>query len=174
MLQRAMIAMALALQPRLLIADEPSTALDVTVQAQILRLLRRLQAEFGMALILITHDLGVIAGIADDVMVMYAGQAMEYAPRRALFRQPSHPYTSGLLASLPRVEETGGRLAAIAGQPPSLIDPPSGCPFHPRCPQVFDRCRLEQPPFIAVPLVPGHEASCWLLDPATEGSRNLP
>ncbi len=140
MLQRAMIAMALALRPRLLIADEPTTALDVTVQAQILRLMRRLQSDFGMAIILITHDLGVIAGVADDVMVMYAGQAMEHAPRRGLFRQPSHPYTAGLLGSLPRLNAVSDRLTAIAGQPPSLIRPPSGCPFHPRCPQVMDHC----------------------------------
>ena len=150
MLQRAMIAMALALRPRLLIADEPTTALDVTVQAQILRLMRRLQSDFGMAIILITHDLGVIAGVADDVMVMYAGQAMEHAPRRGLFRQPSHPYTAGLLASLPRLNAVSDRLTAIAGQPPSLIRPPSGCPFHPRCPQVMDHCSTQSPPFFAV------------------------
>ena len=164
MLQRAMIAMALALRPRLLIADEPTTALDVTVQAQILRLMRRLQSDFGMAIILITHDLGVIAGIADDVMVMYAGQAMEHAPRRGLFRQPSHPYTEGLLASLPRVNAVSDRLTAISGQPPSLIRPPSGCPFHPRCPQVMDHCRTQSPPFFAVGGDEGHEAACWLLD----------
>src|SRR4029453_3343281 len=143
MLQRAMIAMALALRPRLLIADEPTTALDVTVQAQILRLMRRLQSDFGMAIILITHDLGVIAGIADDVMVMYAGQAMEHAPRRGLFRQPSPPYTAGLLASLPRINAVSDRLTAISGQPPSLIKPPSGCPFHPRCPRVMDICSTQ-------------------------------
>ena len=164
MLQRAMIAMALALHPRLLIADEPTTALDVTVQAQILRLMRRLQSDFGMAIILITHDLGVIAGVADDVMVMYAGQAMEHAPRRGLFRQPSHPYTAGLLASLPRLNAVSDRLTAIAGQPPSLIRPPSGCPFHPRCPQVMDHCSTQSPPFFAVGGDQGHEAACWLLD----------
>ena len=164
MLQRAMIAMALALRPRLLIADEPTTALDVTVQAQILRLMRRLQSDFGMAIILITHDLGVIAGVADDVMVMYAGQAMEHAPRRGLFQQPSHPYTAGLLASLPRLNAVSDRLTAIAGQPPSLIRPPSGCPFHPRCPQVMDHCITQSPPFFAVGGDQGHEAACWLLD----------
>ena len=164
MLQRAMIAMALALRPRLLIADEPTTALDVTVQAQILRLMRRLQSDFGMAIILITHDLGVIAGVADDVMVMYAGQAMEHAPRHGLFRQPSHPYTAGLLASLPRLNAVSDRLTAIAGQPPSLIRPPSGCPFHPRCPQVMDHCSTQTPPFFAVGGDQGHEAACWLLD----------
>jgi len=165
MLQRAMIAMALALQPRLLIADEPTTALDVTVQAQIMRLMRRLQNEFGMAIILITHDLGVIAGVADEIVVMYAGQVMEQASRHGLFRQPSHPYTSGLLGSLPRVDASGERLDAIAGQPPSLIHPPSGCPFHPRCPQVMDRCAQEMPTFMTVPGTEAHRSACWLLDP---------
>jgi oligopeptide/dipeptide ABC transporter ATP-binding protein len=164
MLQRAMIAMALALQPRLLIADEPTTALDVTVQAQIMRLMRRLQSEFGMAIILITHDLGVIAGVADDVVVMYAGQVMEQASRYGLFRQPSHPYTTGLLGSLPRVNSSDERLTAIAGQPPSLIHPPSGCPFHPRCPQVMDRCVSSVPEFMAVPGTEAHRSACWLLD----------
>ena len=165
MLQRAMIAMALALQPRLLIADEPTTALDVTVQAQIMRLMRRLQSEFGMAIILITHDLGVIAGVADEVVVMYAGQVMEQASRHGLFREPSHPYTAGLLGSLPRIHASGARLTAIAGQPPSLIRPPSGCPFHPRCPHVMDRCISMRPPFMAVPAAEAHRSACWLLDP---------
>ena len=168
MLQRAMIAMALAMQPRLLIAYEPTTALDVTVQAQILRLLRRLQSEFGMAIIMITHDLGVIASVADDVLVMYAGQVMERATRHGLFRQPSHPYTLGLLGSIPRLNASGTRLIAIPGQPPSLIDPPLGCPFHPRCPQVMDRCSVEAPPFLAVPTLERHDSACWLLDESTE------
>jgi oligopeptide/dipeptide ABC transporter ATP-binding protein len=167
MLQRAMIAMALALQPRLLIADEPTTALDVTVQAQIMRLMRRLQSEFGMAIILITHDLGVIAGVADEVVVMYAGQVMEQASRHGLFRQPSHPYTAGLLGSLPRVNSSGEHLTAIAGQPPSLIHPPSGCPFHPRCPHVMDRCISTMPAFMTVPGAELHRSACWLLDPET-------
>lgn len=166
MLQRAMIAMALSLQPRLLIADEPTTALDVTVQAQILRLMRRLQAEFGMAIILITHDLGVIAGTADEILVMYAGEVMEQASRHELFRHPSHPYTAGLLGSLPRVTSSVERLTAIAGQPPSLIHPPDGCPFHPRCPQVMDRCRNAVPAFFPVPGDDLHRSACWLLDPA--------
>jgi peptide/nickel transport system ATP-binding protein len=165
MLQRAMIAMALALQPRLLIADEPTTALDVTVQAQIVRLMRRLQSEFGMAIILITHDLGVIAGVADEIVVMYAGQVMEQASRHGLFRQPSHPYTSGLLGSLPHIDASEERLTAIAGQPPSLIHPPPGCPFHPRCPQVMDRCSREMPTFMTVPGAETHRSACWLLDP---------
>jgi oligopeptide/dipeptide ABC transporter ATP-binding protein len=161
MLQRAMIAMALALEPRLLIADEPTTALDVTVQAQILRLLRRLQRELGMALIMITHDLGVIAEIADDVVVMYAGRAMEVAPRRELFRAPSHPYTQGLFASIPRAERDDRRLTPIAGQPPSLIVPPLGCPFQPRCPLAFERCG-ETPPLFAVLGDERRRSACWL------------
>jgi len=169
MLQRAMIAMALALQPRLLIADEPTTALDVTVQAQIVRLMQRLQGELGMAIIMITHDLGVIAGMADEVFVMYAGQIMEQASRYGLFRQPSHPYTTGLLGSLPRVTASDEPLTAIAGQPPSLIHPPSGCPFHPRCPQVMERCSHETPAFFAVPDSEPHRSACWLLDPASVG-----
>jgi oligopeptide/dipeptide ABC transporter ATP-binding protein len=171
MLQRSMIAMALALNPRLLIADEPTTALDVTVQAQILRLMRRLQREFSMAMILITHDLGVIAGIADDVMVMYAGQAMEHATRHGLFRRPSHPYTEGLLGSLPRLGGGPRRLTSIAGQPPSLIGPPAGCPFHPRCPHVMERCSIDAPPFLAVP-GEAHESACWLHDPKTASGRS--
>jgi oligopeptide/dipeptide ABC transporter ATP-binding protein len=170
MLQRSMIAMALALKPRLLIADEPTTALDVTVQAQILRLMRQLQQELGMAIILITHDLGVIAGVADDVIVMYAGQVMEHATRRGLFHQPSHPYTSGLLESLPAVNSSRERLTAIPGQPPSLINPPSGCPFHARCPRVMDRCIHEHPPFFKVPGPAIHESSCWLLEQTAESA----
>jgi peptide/nickel transport system ATP-binding protein len=164
MLQRSMIAMALALNPRLLIADEPTTALDVTVQAQIIRLMRRLQQEFGTAIIMITHDLGVIAEIADDVMVMYGGKVMEHATRRGLFKQPSHPYTEGLLASIPRVDAYGGRLTPIPGQPPSLISPPQGCPFHPRCAQAMERCVSEPPPFFIVPGGDVHESACWLLE----------
>jgi len=168
MLQRVMIAMALCLNPRLIIADEPTTALDVTVQAQILKLMRRLQAEFGSAIILITHDLGVVADNADDVMVMYAGQAMEHAPVRELFRRPGHPYTSGLLASLPRTSASRSRLVPIAGQPPSLIDPPHGCPFHPRCSRVLDRCASETPPLTGIVGRESHEAACWLHDSLTQ------
>jgi oligopeptide/dipeptide ABC transporter ATP-binding protein len=167
MLQRAMIAMSLALRPRLLIADEPTTALDVTVQAQIVRLMQRLQSELGMAIIMITHDLGVIAGMADEVIVMYAGQVMEQASRYGLFRQPSHPYTTGLLGSLPRMNASRDPLTAIAGQPPSLIHPPTGCPFHPRCPQVMERCATSTPLFMAVPGTEMHRSACWLLDPAS-------
>jgi peptide/nickel transport system ATP-binding protein len=162
MLQRAMIAMALALNPRLLIADEPTTALDVTVQAQILRLLRRIRREFGMAVILITHDLGVVAEIADNVVVMYAGQALEVAPCRNLFRTPSHPYTRGLLESIPREDGDGNQLIPIRGQPPSAIALPSGCPFHPRCDHAVKRCPNEMPPYFQVPGDGNHSCACWL------------
>jgi peptide/nickel transport system ATP-binding protein len=141
MRQRAMIAMAMALNPKLLIADEPTTALDVTVQAQVLQVMKTLQDEFGTAIIMITHDLGVIADMADEVIVMYAGAVMERGDRRTIFYQPHHPYTEGLLESLPAYGDDRERLIPIAGQPPSLINLPSGCPFHPRCPYVFDRCK---------------------------------
>ena len=168
MLQRTMIAMALALNPRLIVADEPTTALDVTVQAQVIRLMRRLQSEFHSAIIMITHDLGVIAEIADDVIVMYAGKAMEQATRHGLFKNPSHPYTEGLLASIPRLDGSSTRLTPIAGQPPSLISPPSGCPFHPRCAQAFDRCAVDKPPFVEVPGPEKHQSACWLVQEAGE------
>jgi peptide/nickel transport system ATP-binding protein len=160
MRQRAMIAMALALNPTLLIADEPTTALDVTVQAQIMDLMRRLQAEFGTAIILITHDLGLVAEIADDVLVMYAGKAMEHAGRRALFYHPHHPYTRGLLASLPDRNGARDRLTPIPGLPPSMIRLPTGCPFHPRCAEVLERCPRDVPPLVE--LGPGHESACFL------------
>ena len=135
MRQRAMIAMALACDPSLLIADEPTTALDVTVQAQILDLVRDLQSEFGCAVIIITHDLGVVAELADDILVMYAGKAVEYGTSADIFRAPEHPYTWGLLSSMPRMDrERQERLVPIKGSPPSLINVPSGCAFHPRCP----------------------------------------
>jgi oligopeptide/dipeptide ABC transporter ATP-binding protein len=161
MRQRAMIAMALALNPELLIADEPTTALDVTVQAQILELMKQLQAEFDTAIILITHDLGVIAQIADDVLVMYAGQAMETADRRSVYYRPHHPYTKGLLESLPARDDTGARLTPIAGLPPSLIRLPHGCPFHPRCRYAMERCRSEPPPLRPVE-GEAHRSACWL------------
>jgi oligopeptide/dipeptide ABC transporter ATP-binding protein len=162
MRQRAMIAMAMALNPTLLIADEPTTALDVTVQAQVLQVMKRLQDEFGTAIILITHDLGVIAETADDVVVMYAGSAMEQASRRDIFYQYHHPYTEGLLQSLPAYDEGRARLRPIRGQPPSLITIPPGCPFHPRCPYVFERCRTERPPLMVAYGQPGHLSACWL------------
>jgi peptide/nickel transport system ATP-binding protein len=160
MRQRAMIAMALALNPQLLIADEPTTALDVTVQAQIMDLMRRVQEEFGTAIILITHDLGLVAEIADDVLVMYAGRAMEHAGRRTLFYDAHHPYTRGLLASLPVKGEAGRRLTPIQGSPPSMVRLPGGCPFHPRCSEVLARCPTDVPPLRE--LGPGHESACWL------------
>ncbi len=162
MRQRAMIAMALALQPRLIIADEPTTALDATVQAQILDLLLRLQQELGTALIMITHDLGVVADIADDVMVMYAGRAAEKAPKREVFYAPHHPYTKGLLESIPSSKAAGGRLKPIPGSPPSLINLPSGCKFHPRCGYVFDKCLVEEPALHPVAESGAHLSACWL------------
>jgi len=162
MRQRAMIAMAMSLNPKLLIADEPTTALDVTVQAQVLQVMRRLQEEFGTAIILITHDLGVVAEVADDVVVMYAGSAMEKADRYETFGAPHHPYTEGLLQSLPAYGGERERLRPIPGQPPSLINLPGGCPFHPRCPYVMDRCRAEMPPLFEVGGNPAHTSACWL------------
>jgi peptide/nickel transport system ATP-binding protein len=145
MRQRVMIAMALVNNPDLLIADEPTTALDVTTQAQILRLLDTLQEEFGSAIIMITHDLGVVAEIADDVVVMYAGEVVEQGPVDVLFGAPQHPYTWGLLGSLPRLDISVDRLVQIPGQPPSLLNPPSGCRFHPRCQYAMDICRTTHP-----------------------------
>ena len=162
MRQRVMIAMAMALEPALLIADEPTTALDVTVQAQVLDVMRTLQSEFGTAIILITHDLGVVAEMSDDVVVMYAGSAMEQAPRRTLFYLSHNPYTKGLLASLPARGGRTGRLTPIAGVPPSLIDPADQCPFAPRCLQVFDRCWQERPKLEQVSHDAEHTSACWL------------
>jgi len=162
MRQRAMIAMALALSPKLIIADEPTTALDATVQAQILDLLLHLQRESGTALILITHDLGVVADIADDVMVMYAGRAAEKASKHDIFYQPHHPYTKGLLESIPNSSAAAERLKPITGQPPSLIRLPSGCAFHPRCAYVMDRCLTEQPDLVAVGAAGAHRSACFL------------
>jgi peptide/nickel transport system ATP-binding protein len=160
MRQRVMIAMAMALDPALLIADEPTTALDVTVQAQVLSVMRKLQEEFGTAIILITHDLGVVAEMSDEVIVMYAGAVMERAPRRDIFYRNHHPYTQGLLASLPG--QSGKRLTPIQGTPPSLINLPAGCPFAGRCAHVFDRCRVETPPLTDVQGDPRHQSACWL------------
>lgn len=161
MLQRVMIAMALACGPKLLIADEPTTALDVTVQAQILDLLRQLQADTGMALLIITHDLGVVAEMADDVAVMYAGEIIEHAPVAELFEKPSHPYTRGLFASLPAMSN-GGRLNTIPGAVPPATRFPEGCRFHPRCTQAMPKCSELVPHVTEVS--PRHQASCWLLD----------
>jgi peptide/nickel transport system ATP-binding protein len=163
MRQRAMIAMALANEPRVLIADEPTTALDVTVQRQILALLRGLRDELGMAMVLITHDLGVVAETADDVAVMYAGQIVEQAPAAELFAAPQHPYTWGLLRSMPRLDApAGAELVPIPGRPPSLVDPPSGCRFHPRCPYVRERHRQIDPPLEPLAGAPQHRVACLL------------
>jgi len=150
MRQRAMIAMALSCQPKLLIADEPTTALDVTVQAQVLRLLREIQREMGMAVLLITHDLGVVSEIADRVAVMYAGRMMEYGPIETIFQQVRHPYTRGLLDSIPPLEEKRNRLNAIPGQVPDPMDLPLGCTFHPRCTLAMDNCKKAEPPLFPV------------------------
>jgi oligopeptide/dipeptide ABC transporter ATP-binding protein len=162
MRQRVMIAMALSLNPKMIVADEPTTALDATVQAQILDLLLRLQQESNTALIMITHDLGVVADIADEVMVMYAGRAAERATKHDAFYQPHHPYTKGLLESIPSSSGAGERLRPITGQPPSLIRLPSGCAFHPRCAYVMDRCLTDTPPLAAVKGEAGHRSACWL------------
>ena len=148
--QRAMIAMALALDPAVLIADEPTTALDVTVQAQIMELLADLQAETGMGLILITHDLGVVADVADRVAVMYAGKIVETGPIGDLYARPAHPYTEGLMGSIPRVDQKGQDLTPIGGAPPNLLRIPSGCPFHPRCRYRQEVCTVEEPPLYEV------------------------
>ena len=165
MRQRAMIAMALACEPRLLIADEPTTALDVTIQAQILDLLRTLQRETGTAVILITHDLGVVAEVADDVVVMYAGRVVEQAPVATLFEAPQHPYTVGLLGSIPRLDAQRSRLASIEGQVPSPLRRSSGCSFAERCPFADARCRAEAPGLREVGA--RHRSACWKapLDP---------
>ncbi len=170
MRQRVMIAMALSLEPAVLIADEPTTALDVTVQAQILRLIDRLNRERDLAVILITHDLGVVAEVADRVVVMYAGQIVENATLDETFYDPQHPYTWGLLGSLTRLDQPHiGRLPQIAGQPPSLLDPPSGCRFAPRCPHVFEKCS-ELPPL--EPRAGGaHLDRCWLDPLAKKAAR---
>ncbi len=146
MRQRVMIAIALACNPQLLIADEPTTALDVTIQAQILDLMKGLSKEFGTAVMLITHDLGVVAGTCQNINVMYAGHIVESAPVKQIFETPAHPYTVGLLHSIPRLnQERGSRLTPIGGQPPDLLNPPPGCPYSPRCPKVQNRCRQERP-----------------------------
>ena len=160
MRQRVMIAMALACGPALLIADEPTTALDVTIQAQILELMRALREETGTAIVLITHDLGVVAEIADEVVVMYAGRVVERAPVAALFANAQHPYTIGLLGSIPQLHREQARLAAIEGQVPNPMAQLEGCRFHPRCPFAVDRCRREEPPLI--PIEAHHHAACWL------------
>jgi peptide/nickel transport system ATP-binding protein len=160
MRQRAMIAMALVHNPDVLIADEPTTALDVTVQAQILELIDQVKKEFDIGVILITHDLGVVAETATHVLVMYAGRAMEYGPAHELFSAAQHPYTWGLLESMPTVQKRLDNLVPIEGSPPSLLSPPPGCPFHPRCKYRFSPCAVDRPPL--VPILNGHLDSCHL------------
>ena len=161
MRQRVMIAMALSCSPQILIADEPTTALDVTIQAQIVDLVKRLRDELGMAIIWITHDLGVVAGIAQRVVVMYGGLIIEEAPVNELYANPQHPYTVGLLGSLPRVDETERqRLFSIDGLPPTLYEKPKYCPFAPRCKWAIERCWNENPPFEEI--APGHRLACWV------------
>jgi peptide/nickel transport system ATP-binding protein len=162
MRQRVMIAMALINDPDLLIADEPTTALDVTTQAQILSLMKRLQDDFGSAIIMITHDLGVVAEIADDVLVMYAANVVEQAEVHDLFNRPQHPYTWGLMGSLPRLDADVERLTQIPGQPPSLLRPPNGCRFHPRCPYVMDVCKTTVPRLVPTQGDAEHLQACHL------------
>jgi oligopeptide transport system ATP-binding protein len=160
MRQRVMIAIGLACNPDVLIADEPTTALDVTIQAQIVDLIKRLQADIGMSIIWISHDLGVIAGLVDRVIVMYAGHVVEEAPVDQLYYEPRHPYTIGLLECLPRIDDAGDkRLTAIEGLPPMLIDSPPGCPFQPRCTRAVDKCSRETPVLKAIGS--GHRVACW-------------
>ncbi|GHE04507.1 ABC transporter ATP-binding protein [Streptomyces alanosinicus] len=161
MRQRIMIAMALALEPALVIADEPTTALDVTVQAQVMDLLAELQREYRMGLILITHDLGVVADVADRIAVMYAGKIVESAPVRDIYKAPAHPYTRGLLDSIPRLDQKGQELYAIKGLPPNLLDIPPGCSFHPRCPMAQDVCRTDEPALQEVSDVRGSACHFW-------------
>ena len=167
MRQRAAIAMALACSPKVLLADEPTTALDVTTQAQILALLKRIQDDFGSAVIMITHDLGVVAETADDVIVMYAARIVERGPVRSIFNEPRHPYTWGLMGSLPRLDTNLERLYQIPGQPPSLLNPPSGCRFHPRCAFAMPICRQQDPQLMPAGSDTLHEQACHL-DEATK------
>jgi oligopeptide/dipeptide ABC transporter ATP-binding protein len=163
MRQRVMIAMALSCSPSILIADEPTTALDVTIQAQILEELKQLRAETNAGVVIVTHDLGVVADVADRILVMYGGRVVEQGTLDEIFYDPQHPYTWGLLGSVTRVDrEIGGRLPAIPGTPPSLVTPPQGCHFRPRCPHEFDRCSEVPPLEQRAPDAPGHRDRCWL------------
>jgi oligopeptide/dipeptide ABC transporter ATP-binding protein len=169
MRQRIVGAIGISCEPRLLIADEPTTSLDLTIQAQYLNLLRDLQREHGLALIFITHNLGIVAKMCDQLAVMYAGRVVESGPVSRVFNAPAHPYTEALLNAIPRMGDRRHRLTAIEGQPPNLASLPPGCAFAPRCPRAFDRCRAEAPP--AVNLGDGQTARCWLAMPATAGVR---
>jgi oligopeptide/dipeptide ABC transporter ATP-binding protein len=163
MRQRIVGAIAMSCSPRLLIADEPTTSLDVTIQLQYLNLLREIQRSHGLALIFITHNLGIVAKMCDRIAVMYAGRLVEGGSVHTIFDAPAHPYTQALLESIPRMGDPDRRLTAIEGQPPDLAAPPSGCSFHPRCPKVMDRCRVEAPPAFAIGK--NHSARCWLASP---------
>jgi oligopeptide/dipeptide ABC transporter ATP-binding protein len=163
MRQRVVGAMAISAPPRLLIADEPTTSLDLTIQAQYLRLLKEIQARHRLAMIFVTHNLGIVARMCDRVAVMYAGRVVEAGPVRTIFASPAHPYTKALLDSVPRLAAARARLTAIEGQPPDLASAEPGCAFAPRCAKVMDRCRVEAPPEIAV--APGHTTRCWLHGP---------
>ena len=170
MRQRVMIAIALSCDPKVLIADEPTTALDVTIQAQIIELVKKLRQELGMGIVWITHDLGVVAGIADRVMVMYAGLVVEHARVADLYKTPLHPYTRALLETLPSIDSTRTeRLRSIGGQPPHMTGAPSSCPFAARCGHVHDRCHAENPPLVEV--ADGHDVACWWR-PDPEGARH--
>lgn len=160
MKQRAIIAIAISCNPQLLIADEPTTALDVTVQAEVLELLKRLQMELGMSLMLVTHDLGVVAEVCDRVAIMYAGKVVEVSDIYGLYKDPKHPYTVGLLGAMPTIHESSKRIAVIKGGVPSLINPPTGCRFHPRCSYTTKKCEVEEPPLISI----GEKrfVACWL------------
>ena len=164
MRQRVVGAMAIVAPPAVLIADEPTTSLDVTIQAQYLRLLKDLQQKHGLAMILVTHDLGIVVRMCHRVAVMYAGRIVEIGPMRRIWSAPAHPYTRALLDSIPRLGSRGSGLAVIAGQPPDGAALPSGCAFHPRCPKATERCRMESPPEVEV--VPGHSARCWYAVPS--------
>ena len=164
MRQRVMIAIALACSPKVLIADEPTTALDVTIQAQVLALLADLQAREGLAVLLITHNLGVVASVADRVMVMYGGDVVESAPVKAFFRRPTHPYSEALLAAMPRVDRPSEALAPIPGQVPTLPDMPAGCRYQSRCPLRIEKC-AERPPLNPLPGAPEHRVRCWVRAP---------
>ncbi len=163
MRQRIVGAIAISCGPRLLIADEPTTSLDLTIQAQYLKLLKELQGQHALAMIFITHNLGIVAKMCDHVAVMYAGRIVEAGPVRQIFNAPAHPYTKALLESIPRLGDSRQRLTAIDGQPPDLAALPRGCAFHPRCPKVMDRCREEDPP--EIPIGEGHATRCWLWSP---------
>jgi peptide/nickel transport system ATP-binding protein len=165
MRQRVVIALALAAEPKLIVADEPTTALDVSIQAQIIALLKRTAKQHGAAVMLVTHDMGVIAEASDRVAVMYAGRIVEIGPVQHVIHQPAHPYTVGLMGSIPSMESSRERLLQIDGAMPRLNAIPPGCAFNPRCPKVFERCRHERPELLDAPAT---RAACWLLDPASE------